>query len=598
MGQGNASTKIGNPKGLPSIKGRVKNPSVLALSLMTLTLTGLRPAAAQNPAPQPTSQPPADQPSTQPANLPPFSVDLKGGGKGRFRSGDNAFELTGPFKILWGDVILQADQAVLEQKTQHGEATGNVILKRGDEEIRGRFFVFDGKKGTFETQDAAAISPPFSVRGQRLFSDNKGLRAENARVALRPDGGGEVQFDAQEARLNNESRRLSLRNARIRLYGARILTLRHLAIPLSFDRGNDVSERGLRLPVTFRSSQISGSAFGLGQTFTLTRGVQATYLVEQTQRQGTQFLGSVNASLLPGQPNPSRRDVPLPGAVDPKVADRSPLWQVLTARPKPVAYDPVLDFADITTIPNLLNDPTDAGHRNLSVSVTEAENREFAGRRQGPLLVSRRPEFGISWSLPLEGPLPVRDNAAARVALRRVRFVALGEVRLGRYTEIRLKEGERRVSDDRRGVRVGASTLPLLVGNNLLLTGNVSYDTTAYGSSGSYRFLETGISAQWVLGRRLGFGGSVIKRTVGGKTPFIFDQIDTQNEAQARAITLLPGGRYTLSGVARYDIMQGRLFDWEIAVGVRGSVLEPRFSYRRLNKQFGFTIGVPGLVGL
>jgi len=69
--------------------------------------------------------------------------------------------------------------------------------------------------------------------------------------------------------------------------------------------------------------------------------------------------------------------------------------------------------------------------------------------------------------------------------------------------------------------------------------------------------------------------------------------VDTRNEAQLRSQFPL-GGRVTLAGVLRYDVSQAQFFDYQIAIGVRGQTIEPRFSYRRLGGQFGIGLNLIG----
>jgi hypothetical protein len=89
-------------------------------------------------------------------------------------------------------------------------------------------------------------------------------------------------------------------------------------------------------------------------------------------------------------------------------------------------------------------------------------------------------------------------------------------------------------------------------------------------------------------------GANYIRRFTGGSTPFAFDTVDTQNEARLRAQGSL-GGRYTVAALARYDMDQRQFFDYEIAVALRLRCVEPRFTYRRLGQQIGFTITLPAL---
>jgi hypothetical protein len=508
--------------------------------------------------------------------------------------------LTGNVLFTWGDVIITSDKLTVEREGDKflGEAIGNVRIQRGDELLQGNRFIFDGNRAVFTADSALALSPPFSVRGS-IQSDPEGIRATQAIVSLAPNGRGEINFQAEEVRLISAERRLTLRNARISLWGARLFTVSRLSVPMNFQSGDTFQQQNTTPPISFRASGISGTAVGLGGDFTPFRRIRTNALLEFTSRQGIQ--GQVSTRYeIQGQPGNirSRRDVSLPGGVTPEMQNTSPLRRLLTARPLPPPYHSVLDFMDIAAIPNPLSDPTRYGIRNAEAFLNLGYNQEFAGRRQGPLLLSRLPEARLVWNLPLAPVLPVRDNSATENALRKPRFTLQGEASLGRYREVRINEESRAITSNRIGAILGVGTLPVLVGKNVLLSALLSYQASWYDSDLSYRFWENSLSAEWVLGRRIGLGASFIRRTTQGVTPFFFDSVDTQNEVQLRGISPIGNSRYTISTVLRYDTAQSRLFDWEVTLGVRGNILEPRFSYRHLNSQFGFTIGIPGLVGL
>jgi hypothetical protein len=109
-------------------------------------------------------------------------------------------------------------------------------------------------------------------------------------------------------------------------------------------------------------------------------------------------------------------------------------------------------------------------------------------------------------------------------------------------------------------------------------------------------FTESSVTLDYIFYSRTMIGGSYIRRDQRGATPFIFDQVDTQDEGQFRGQVALPGGKYTLASQIRYDLRQSRIFDTEIAIAWRGKTIEPRFSYRTQNSQFGFGITLPGFL--
>jgi hypothetical protein len=499
--------------------------------------------------------------------------------------------ITGGVNLVAKDLQIVADRVEWDASQQRVVATGNVRITRGDETIQAASFVFEGVEGFFVANEALALSPPFRITGKRITQTPEELRAEDARLALRPDGGGELRFRTDELRIR-QGNRLILRNPTIYLFGTRLLTVRYLSLPLS-DSSQQERTAGATPPLTFRLSPASGTAIGIGKDVALSRNVFATAQADATTRQGVQYTLGLRANFLHPPPDlRARRALPLPGGIpDP---DATPLQRILTARRPPPPFDPVLDYYDVLSTPNLLAQPTRFGTRLGFVRAVYTHNREFGGRRQGIVLVSRKPELEAFLRLPLTRPMRADDNAEARRALRSPRLVLLGEAATGTIKETRLNETRRRsIEQDRTAGLIGIGLQPLLVGPGLLVGGQVFYQHSRYHDGQTYRIAETSLAAAlpWRTGS---VGAALIKRGVGGATPFIYDSVDTQNEAQARGEIRL--NRITLAGLVRYDTDQNRLFDTEIAVGLRGSLFEPRFSYRTLNGgQFSFNIGVVGL---
>lgn len=558
--------------------GALRSPRSLSVFLgIPLLLSLVVPAAAQEP------------------QKPPFSFPfrLKSGQLEMIsRTGkEDSVRFIGGITLVAGDLQIVANEATWDGKQARLVATGNVTVTRGDETIRGASFTFEGVEGLFVAEGALAISPPFRITGKRITQTPDELKAEEARLSLRPEGGGELRFRTEELRIR-QGNRLILRNPTIYLFGTRLITVRYISLPLSTSQAQDRAV-GATPPFSFRLSPASGTAIGLGKDVGLFQNVFASAQADFTTRQGIQYTLALRANFITPPPDlRARRALPLPGGIpDP---DATPLQRILTARRPPAPFDPVLDYYDILATPNILEDPTRFGTRLGFVRAVYAHNREFGGRRQGIVLVSRKPEAQAFLRLPLSRPIRADDNEEARRTLRSPRFTLIGEATTGTVTETRLNETTRRsIEQNRTSGLIGIGLQPLLVGSRILVGGQVSYQHSRYDDGQTYRITETSVAAA-LPGRTGSLGAAWIKRGIGGATPFIHDSVDTQDEAQARGELRL--NRITLGGVVRYDTSQNKVFDTEIALGLRGSLIEPRFSYRTLNGgQFSFNVAIVGL---
>ncbi len=508
-----------------------------------------------------------------------------------------------------GDVRLQSDELTFDQSTFTLEATGNVVFTRGDEVLRGKRFILRGDEGTFQADDGQVVTPPFFIAGRVITQKPGEVRAQDARFAPDPEGKGELQFRASEIAIQSGGK-TTLRNATVRVLGLRLLTLRKITLE---PRKNGSQGGGIlgggggggapALPLSIRASGISGTAVGLNVPVNLPFQISAILGAERTTKQGNNFSLRMHRTLVAPQNDTSSRSLlPTPGGIDKSVAGLSPLRQLLKARPTPLALDPVLDYESVLATGDRLTNPTRRGSRNVSLDFAYSTNREIGTRRQGPLLLSRKPEVVVSAEVPLARPFE-RDanNAEQRSYLRkRLRFVASFEGGAGSYDEVRLPSlltpNRTTISRDRGYLQIGLGTLPYLLGSRVLVSASTTQWTSFYGSGTKYHYGESTVAGAYIFGIRRSVGASFIGRSQNGTSPFYFDQVDTQSEGQLRFQSPLPfaGGRYTFGILGRYDLTQKRFFDTEIALAVKGRVLEPRFSYKTLNAQFGFSVAVPG----
>jgi hypothetical protein len=138
--------------------------------------------------------------------------------------------------------------------------------------------------------------------------------------------------------------------------------------------------------------------------------------------------------------------------------------------------------------------------------------------------------------------------------------------------------------------------MPLLIGDRLLVRPQLLLTYQTYERGPSYRIAEMNFAGVYVLGTRTAIGASYIRRYTSGATPFLFDVVDTRNEAQARGQFSWANGKYTVATLLRYDLDTSQIFDFELAFAWRLRSIEPRLTYRRLGQRIGLTIALPGLV--
>ncbi len=519
---------------------------------------------------------------------------------------------TGDVRLEWGDVSIRADRIVYDEDVGNIEATGNVVLVRGTETIRGASFTLFLNTGNFVVQNGSVVSPPYSIAGERVEQVGGVLRAYRAVVAPDVEARGELRLLAREVRFV-EGRYTELSDVRIYVYGQRVLTLpRYRILQRYGPRQSDVP----RIPLQVKFTRISGFALGLGNTWTLARNATAGAQVFFPTRNGPQYLFAANYDLLGNADTPPPflrrrgRDSIFNAAAEKQIgknADRtgpSPLRRFLTVRPSP-GKDPILDFEPLLGTTESVGRPLQESARFATLSAIFSDKEEFGIKRQGNLLINRKPEVGFTTTLPLNranpnGGAPFETNAAARDYMRSPRLALLADLAVGNYRENRLSTADTSanvpttVDSSRTGGEIGVNVLPLLLGNHILFRSHLSYSQFRYQGGDTYAVPEIGVAASYIFDRRTQIGGAIYRREPTGQTPFFFDQIDTRSEAQG-IVQGRVSSRVTAALLVRYDLEQARLFDYGVTVGVRGRSLEPRFGYRKLGGQFSLSFGLIGL---
>ena len=586
------------------------NPFVRA-GIVPFSFCLMTPALAQETTPPTTVSPTAGKP------LPEFTIHFKEadtsvpGGEGTLGTPERAV-FKGDVRLVWGDVRLRADEMSYDSVQGIITGTGNIVLVRGDETIRGESIVFYLATATFTVKKGVAVSPPYFVSGERIERTTSLLRISNGVVTPDPKGKGELRLQAREI-LVATGQYTDFSDLRVYVYGQRVLTLPHYRIR---------QQNGVRrsefpnIPLRVKYTRLSGLSFGLENAWTLSKNANADAVVFFPSKNGPQYSLTATYDLLgtANEPPPFLRRRLRDSIFDAmsggkkqsqQVPTISPLRHFLTIQPT-AGYDPILDFKTILEAPEALARPLEESPRFALASATFSDREENGLKRQGNLFLSRQPEARVQASFPLRTAAADRGivfetNSAARHYLSMPRFAIKADLTAGSYTERRISLADElqeqtpfETVSDRIGGEVGVNLLPLLLGKSVLFQSHLTYRYFRYDGSNTYRVPEIGASAAYVAGSGILLGAALYQRSPSGQTPFLFDRIDTQSEAQALMQTPI-SKRITVAGLVRYDLGQARLFDWGYTIGIRGRGLEPRFSYRKLGGQLSFGVHFVGL---
>ena len=246
-----------------------------------------------------TAQVPPVSPQTAPKKpgvgdlLPPFTLKFDRTEGAALSGAAQRARFIGKVVFTMGDLRLRADEMVFDPAAFSLEATGNVVLTRGDEVLRGDRFFLSSDESTFQADKGQVVSPPFFVSGKSITQKPGEIHATDARLALDPEGKGELQFRASDVLIQGEGR-TTLTNATIYLLGARLLTLKKITLEPTrgTSGGGGLLSSGSgggppALPLVVRASGISGTAVGVNIPFGLPLHIAARIGAERTTKQGT-----------------------------------------------------------------------------------------------------------------------------------------------------------------------------------------------------------------------------------------------------------------------------------------------------------------------
>ena len=486
--------------------------------------------------------------------------------------------LTEP-SIRWGDLTMTAKSGTLERangELGRLELRGDVRILRGPDTLLAEAFTFDGATGIFTATNATLDGPPVRIFAKTLRGSLKdGLTFEGVRFGFRT---GELTVSARTGAISPTGR-LIANDASVSLWRLKVFRLKTLRGHL----GSDGERGGFTLPLTARSSSVSGQVLGVRVPFSL-YGTDALAEVDQTSRRGMQYGLTFKKKLAQGAKATDWQATPF--GRDPKLSE---LTGFTVARP--ANRDPLALSEEFFSVPSPVKPAlwTEAVRADLSLDYQH--RRDIAGRRQGPFLLSRQPEARLSVRYPLS---PARTPVAGE-ALKTVRWVATVSASAGNYTETRLGSAPGIVRRSRAGAQLGLESSPLKVGESLLAASKFSLSDVRYSLGGHFRVSEATGGLEWKPAPYSGLGVALINRESTGTSPLFFDQIDAGREGQLRARISLGKSGLALGMLRRWDLAQQRPFDTEYALVGKGDGISPRISYRTLNRQFQFSLSLPAL---
>jgi len=550
-----------------------RTPKALALAGVGVLFFFALPAGAQTPPPLPAASSPS---------LP--KIVLNGGAVSGPLSRPRIDHLRASYG---GEVTFDADLADADFRAQTYRLSGGVRLHETDTTLRAGAVTFGGKAQSASATDAILNQSVFTIRSPLLTATPEKIQAQDGDfTTVPPDVKPDYHVHAQSITLDRATHRGTLRNATLYLFGTRLLTVPRFTFHTG--GGGGAARRHVMIPV-FGVSARYGTYVAFGSGLRL-GSLPAQYRLLLPTRQ------SVEAALTSQQ----RLYAPRPLAVP--VVPRAPLTLLERIRdfataprgPLP-AGDPLL-FHDFLPEPNPIHlfDVPPRGGLDLAEELSVHVSAQ--GRRRDDLYVSRLPEVTLRGQIPLSRPpAPPADGdpQAFRAALRHLVFYADAQETVGDYRE-QSSSDPYSIRARRTQTRVGFSTFPILVASNTAVQPQIALSTSTYsGTKSSYRYSQFGVAVNHYFSDLTALGVQFLGSSTGGDSPFNFDVLDTDREADVR---LQLGNRHLVAaGRIRYDLSRNGVIDYQVALApaLRGFV--PIFSYNFRTRSLGLGVEIKGL---
>jgi len=490
-----------------------------------------------------------------------------------------------------GELTFEADRADADLKAQMYRLSGSVRLHEADTTLRAGEVTFTGgpkgkKGGGASATDAVLNQSVFTIRSPLLTATPDRIEAQDGDfTTVPPDVKPDFHIHSQSITLDRVSHRGTLRNATLYLFGTRLLTVPRFTFHTG--GGSGTARRHVMIPV-FGVSARYGTYVAFGSSLRL-GPLPAQYRLLLPTRQ------SVEAGLTSQQTLYAPRPLAVP------VVPRAPLTLLdrirdfATAPRGPLPPGDPLLFHDFLPEPNpihLFDVPSRGGlglAEELSVHVSAQ------GRRRDDLYVSRLPQVTLHGQIPLSRP-PVPpaygDAGAFRAALRHLVFYADAQETVGDYRE-QSSSGPYSIRARRVQTRVGLSAFPVLVASNTVIQPQIALSMSRYsGRKSSYHYSQFGVAVNHYFSDLTALGVQFLGSSTGGDSPFNFDVLDTDREADVR---LQLGNRHLVAaGRIRYDLTRSGVIDYQIALAPALSGFTPVFSYNFRTRSFGLGVEIKG----
>lgn len=111
----------------------------------------------------------------------------------------------------------------------------------------------------------------------------------------------------------------------------------------------------------------------------------------------------------------------------------------------------------------------------------------------------------------------------------------------------------------------------------------------AYSDGQSYHWLRAQWGIYWGWEERLALGAGLSLAAARGRSPFVFDQLETSREARFR---LRWAGNWGIDVLAIWDIEHARWRDWQVALAPPAHCLQPRILWRSQQRQIQLQLGL------
>jgi len=467
---------------------------------------------------------------------------------------DNYFRSSGPVRITLsglddsGDVVLTADDA---EGTPEGEiiVRGKLSLTRSDGTIRGSALRLNTGARTGSLRSAEAHVGMVLLGGSTINMAADGvLTARDARLTTCPRHHAHYLLRAQEIRLSRTGKAVA-RGVVLEVGGRSILVIPYLEKTFKGKVVNPLplpgygKETGLKYRLSSDIKSSSHSALNYDLAVAVKRAPFGALSYEKDLGRPPQ-----------DAPPPATRN----SALEAPFAETLELF--------PAAGSSPVDYTQHSTV--------------LFASV--GSSQYIYNRVRTDIRISRLPEIGIATYRP---GTDTQRRSIDRQLGGQMGAAYYGELTVGHYEENLTDEQTSRLQ-----LRVGGASPTFALLPGITLRAAVDWRGAAYGQGGSYMVLAPQAELVWRAGKQTALSAAAIHRVSSGRTPFLFDRLDTRNELRLRY-----DGDYSRWGVGlqvAYDADRWRAYDTAVSVVHRLDCMEFGLSYRTRSQGLGLVFNL------